>query len=96
MNCKQGDLAIVVCSVSSNEGKIVRCVKLHTLPHGFDADGRWQDQPIGARWVIEPTLPVDRGDYSYTIADAYLRPIRGTEGQDEMLRIAGVPATVLR
>ena len=36
LNCKQGDLAIVIRSHAGNEGKIVTCVRLTTdVPHGM-------------------------------------------------------------
>ena len=84
MNCKQGDLAIVIRSAAGNEGKIIRCVRM------VMEDGGWG---YGPRWVTDPPvrgtgLPVQ------AVLDSCLRPIRGTEGQDEMLRIAGVPVTL--
>ena len=83
MNCNQGDLAIVKRSAAGNEGKIVRCVRM--VMEG----GTWG---YGPRWVTAPPL---RGTHLpvQAVLDSCLRPIRGTEGQDEMLRIAGVPAT---
>lgn len=76
MNCKQGDLAIVVRSKAGNEGRIVRCVRWAGVSVDerlvFHADGLWEvsppltwENPFGD--TIE--LPV--------FPDAYLRPIRG-------------------
>ncbi|HWG75562.1 MAG TPA: hypothetical protein VN660_02080 [Steroidobacteraceae bacterium] len=46
MNCKPGDLALVVAGPSANVGKIVRCLEL--LPAGFERD----DLPEGVRQCI--------------------------------------------
>lgn len=82
MNCKQGDLAWVTKSIAGNEGKIVRCMELVS---GGGALG------IGPRWITEPVLLNEYG-CPHPPLDRVLRPIRGGEGQDEMLRIAGSPA----
>jgi len=86
MNCKEGDLAIVVKSVCGNEGKVVRCLELH--PAGFDRFAPF----LGPIWVtdnnslagvwIRSGLPAESGN---AIPDAYLRPIRDNPGEDETL-----------
>lgn len=89
MNCNPGDLAIVIRSCCGNEGKIVRCVKLHlhvqfTKQDGsFLHDDGWQTNPALHGWNGKATLTPDHA----------LRPIRQTDGEDEMLRIAGNPQT---
>ena len=88
MNCKQGDLAIVVKSRAGNEGRIVTCVRLATLAeiekHGFDIKSFW---PV---WFIDRDLKNLYGR-SNLMYDAQLRPIQPGAGEDEMLRIAGKP-----
>ena len=84
MNCKQGDLAIVKRSAAGNEGKIVRCL------HMVMGNGTWG---YGPRWVTDPQLQGTHPSQQFVL-DSCLRPIRGTEGQDEMLRIAGMPVTL--
>lgn len=80
MNCKKGDLAIVVNAKGKNVehiGKIVKCV--NPFPHGH---------PIPA-WIVEPQLG------NLVLAeDCCLKPLRNTKKQDEMLRIAGKPEKV--
>lgn len=80
MNCKQGDLAIIVKSDAGNEGKIVRCVRYlgciaHRLPGGglgyFDA------------WEIDIELPAWDGKKHKKARDIQLRPIRGDLLNDE-------------
>lgn len=86
MNCKPGDLAIVVRSKSGNEGKIVRCIRLCT-PAEADAEHYWS----GPLWKVDALLVAKRrGDVKFTphCPDECLRPIRdpGDDAQDEMLR----------
>lgn len=74
MNCKPGDLAVVVRSYAGNEGKIVRCIRLAP-------DNRWIDAVSGrlfraATWVIDRQLMGAGGDYSARIEDSLLRPIQ--------------------
>ena len=92
MNCKQGDIAQLRKSYTGcNAGKVVTCVRLHdSLTH--DADGR----PFGCgfehpRWVVDPPLPNGLWGVIYTVADCNLRPLRDGEGEDEMLRLVGLP-----
>jgi hypothetical protein len=91
MNCKQGDLAIVVKSEAGNEGKIVRCVR---LIGERDLIGRSGDVLRGAVWEIDVPLPDWGGRLFPTVSDDQLRPIRDNDGEDEILRIAGKPQKV--
>ena len=92
LNCKAGDLAIVVKSSSGNLGKVVRCLCLASKEDLLKAGYRGND----AVWVVDRPLPwMNRK--GITIAqvpfapDANLRPIRDSDGEDEMIRIAGLP-----
>lgn len=82
MNCKPGDLAVIVRAFTAWEhvGKIVRVVRLTRI----DGDECWKTDPelftLDGRWI------------AWT--DAHLRPIRDSDGEDEMLRIAGKPQEV--
>jgi len=82
MNCKQGDLAIVVRSCAGNEGKIVRCLRFIGKVKGFAGDNRWE---------TDTPLITNKGNYSATVKDAWVRPILDQDGEDEMLRLAGKP-----
>lgn len=86
MNCKQGDLAIIVKSVASPDdiGAIVRCVEFKPGP-----DGR-------AAWIVDRKVSPDAviGGITYIgdwFLDASLRPIRDNDGEDETLTWAGKP-----
>ena len=85
MNCKQGDLAIIVESAADNAGKIVRCVKAAGVCSMFDRHGTRRTE---AAWEVDPPLPGWAGDVHNKVFDAQLRPIRdpGDDAKDEMLR----------
>ena len=90
LNCKQGDLAIVVYSVCGNEGKIVRCLKL--LPAGHD-----QSNPkLGPLWEVDVELNrVMAGgakDLVRLAPDSALRPIRPLDELDDVKKDEEVTA----
>lgn len=87
MNCKQGDLAVIVRSMAGNEGKIVRCDRL--IPGGEDITGL-PTEFGGVRWVIGIPMMGTIGPI-YSVADSCLRPLRDSDGEDEVLRYAGRP-----
>jgi len=76
LNCKQGDLAIVIRSNKGFIGKIVKCLSL----------ARCNPLTGEAGWFTEPKL----GGY-HCIVDSALRPIRDSNETDEILRIVGKP-----
>jgi hypothetical protein len=78
MNCKPGDLAIVVFSVAGNEGKIVRCLRMV-------GQGRHVTGDSGPAWEVAPELKSVTGSHRNLTLDAYLRPIRdpGDDAVDE-------------
>lgn len=80
MNCKPGDLAVIVRAKANPEylGRIVRVIEL------YDADS-WQTEP----------LPVDPDGFVWSsIMDRALRPIRPDAGDDATLMWAGKPEQV--
>ena len=84
MNCKQGDLAILVKSFAGNECKIFTCLELDLSTH--DKCGNpWAYTP---RWKIDITINSILGNLIDSVADCNLRPLRDSDGEDEMLRIA--------
>ncbi len=90
MNCKQGDLAMIVYSKCSPEliGSIVRCVRFEPGPTGKPA---WRiDRKLHSGKQVRPGLTVE-GDWW---EDSTLRPIRDQPGEDETLTWAPVPSTV--
>ena len=94
MNCKQGDLAVVVRSRHSNAGRVMTCLCIATTEELVATFGSTMTihDPI---WRVDvPLLWInafrERIEVLYA-ADEALRPLRDSEGEDEMLRIAGLP-----
>lgn len=88
MNCKQGDLAIVVKSWAGNEGKVVRCLRLSDCTRRVLPDLSVVDEAI---WEVDQELTDCFGKKDALVADSQLRPIRDNDGEDEMVTIAGKP-----
>lgn len=95
LNCKQGDLAIIVRSACGNEGKIVRCVEFCGVVVGVPSvDGRWHRFRGGPRPVWKIDRPINFGNAVSIVQITYcsddkLRPLRGdlddetiTEGEE--------------
>ena len=76
MNCRQGDLAMIVWSMASNEGVFVTCVnKLGWFKDADTLDVRFW-------WEIDRSLPDKFGIMDTICCDDQLRPIR-PHGDDE-------------
>ena len=85
MNCKPGDLAVIVRSMAGNEGLIVEVIEHSELSPEYD----WLIRaPRAIRWAFG-----DISDIGHA-KDSCLRPIRDNDGEDEMLRIVGKPQEV--
>ena len=93
MNCKPGDLAIRIRSYSDSYipvGAIIQCISL--IPGTAIMEGTLSDSLASNVWNVEwngKSAAVD--GVRLGIPDAHLRPIRDQPGEDEMLRIAGLP-----
>lgn len=85
MNCKPGDLAMYRGKDSSRLGMVTQVLRLAS----HEEVCRRNASPVpGPWWEVDPPLR-DRK----LVADSALRPIRPTDGEDEILRIAGKPET---
>lgn len=94
MNCKPGDLAIVVRSKMGNLGKVTRVVRL--LQPGDIVQSEcgtlvWVVQPDRrAIWLTETAFVLKFGNSLVlemtAFEDAHLRPLRDNDGVDETLR----------
>ena len=92
MNCKPGDLAVVIRSCAGNEGKIVRCIKLVPNDTAVMPDGSFWTRN---GWITEPELPGwNPGIKAASVPDQNLRPIRDNDGEDESFSWAGKPQGV--
>jgi hypothetical protein len=90
MNCKQGDLAVIVRSDAGNAGKIVRCLRLVGNQLWVDLYGR---RVSCATWEVDRELVGWGGDRFNLISDDQLRPLRdpGEDAKDETLQWKEVP-----
>lgn len=87
LRCKPGDLAVIVNAGSSCQhliGRIVRVRKAHNVP--WLPRGPWGWTYYGRRLKTAAGIPVGY------LNDCALRPLRDDPGQDETLRVAGLPA----
>ncbi len=99
LNCKAGDLAIVVRSSLGNIGKIVKVRCLYFDGYKAPNGGLYRGLPNVPTWIVEcdgglNALLVDRSVVSYKerpFSDGGLRPIRNQPGDDETLTWAGLP-----
>lgn len=86
MNCKPGDLAVIVrCERSyckAHLGKIVRCIQLESCDEG------------SMHWATDPKLYATDDGLEIVWADEVLRPIRdpGDDATDETLTWLPVPS----
>jgi len=84
LNCKKGDLAIIVRSDSGNEGKIVQCLELIMTDHAPDITGsiRVFHGGVQAIWRIDRSIKAihnisrEHREMKYC-RDSQLRPLRG-------------------
>jgi len=90
MNCKKGDIAVVVGGKYGNEGRIVQCLRIATKE---DFKFYLTEYISAPAWIVDVALMGSL--FATPIApDKWLRPLRDNDGQDEMLRIAGLPKTL--
>ena len=82
LNCKPGDLAVVVRSTAGNEGKFCTVLRLAT------ASERYQAQFLSGEpmWVTDVQFMSTWGDFCALMFDAYLSPIHDNDGEDETLQ----------
>jgi hypothetical protein len=100
MNCKKGDLAIVIRPGfrANNVGRVVECVTFFPAYQGQGMDVPLDSWGVRGRLVLPYTDEQHewcraRG-FDAVINDGRLRPIRDSDGEDEMLRITGRPREV--
>jgi hypothetical protein len=82
MNCKPGDLAVVVAVRGADQKNKAHIGKIVTAAERID----------GNEWKTEPLLIDLEGYFSWiSLDDSELRPIRDNDGEDETLQWAPVP-----
>ena len=87
MNCKQGDLAMIVRSCAGNEGRVLKCLRLATARE-CKADSVVWSGPV---WFTDADIPDTFGETTHLYPDNRLRPLRNSDGEDEILRLVGLP-----
>lgn len=102
MNCKQGDIAIVIGGAlpnSPNLGKIVHCLEF--VPKGtIVASGDEFIQTAVDSWKTDIPLQWCRTTAKVMLKEVFLagdyalRPLRDTDGEDETLQRAGKPSKI--
>lgn len=94
MNCKQGDLAVVVTvGHPRNPHRAIACA-LIGIPVRLAEGYLFGDQPA---WKLEENLHLDidgKGVEVRGIVDAVLKPLRDNDGEDEVLALTGKPIEV--
>jgi hypothetical protein len=91
MNCRPGDLAVMVRSDAGNEGAVVEVVSF-VGPYQFECG-----KCVNDAWLckVPPSMERHRGRSSLPghlhISDSKLRPLRDSDGQDESLSWKEVP-----
>lgn len=97
MNCKPGDLAVVIRSDAKNAGKVVEVLRPATKIESegfrhFNEGFHWWVRSAGS--PIVSGLGVVRTETA--LPDARLRPIRdpGDDATDEMVQLLGKPSEV--
>ena len=89
MNCKQGELAVIVRSKAGNEGRIVKCVRLASIDEILgNFHFSWAGLVV---WVVDAELPATLFGTTNMFPDERMRPLRDGEGTDETLTWAGKP-----
>ena len=73
MNCKKGDMAVIIKSVAGNTGKVVTCLKQVGRLEG------WSEKDY---WIIDREIPTNLGRTNHYISDSYLMPI-GRKSKDK-------------
>jgi len=87
MNCKEGDIAIVIRSRANNLGKIVKCVRPATAE---DIEYYWMRIDKGPAWIVEGNI-ITRGGYKVPLAfDSDLKPLPGAGLEDDVMNLKEV------
>lgn len=93
MNCKQGDLALIIRSAAGNEGKAVTCLEYMGTPGVMWYGNKMVNLAVGYWWRVDRDLNMLSDDIFYPdhspfVRDDQLRPINGLpdkELEDESL-----------
>ena len=96
MNCKQSDIAIVVKGYN-NLSKVLTCIRLVPMIEvqvALACKGLAPKCSEGNYWEVDVPIMWSDGVMNESvnyIADSFLRPIRDSDGEDELLVLLGKP-----
>lgn len=97
MNCKPGDLAVIVAGFPENVGGLVRVIAIDPLLS--DLRPWWQVETLSTlvyalEWSGNQIVGSIPPGSTSSVADEHIRPIRDQDGDDETLIWAGKPEKV--
>jgi hypothetical protein len=91
VNCKKGDIAVVVKSEAGNLGKIVTCGELIVNPPGCIQGAYWStDVPLD----FVDLKGIEQASRRYLSLDRNMKPLRDQDGEDESLSWVLVPSSI--
>jgi hypothetical protein len=96
MNCERGDIAIVVKGYN-NLSKVLTCIRLVPMIEvqvALACKGLAPKCSEGNYWEVDVPIMWSDGvkyDTLNYIPDSFLRPIRDSDGEDEMVKLLGKP-----
>lgn len=93
MNCKQGDIAVLVRNlIRLKAGAIVTCVEFKAETLAWNKVFK-TNIVVRNVWVVD-IKPENPRCAVTVIEDRFLRPLRNNDGQDQTLTWAGLPGKV--
>lgn len=95
MNCRPGDIAVIVGGIEANVGRMVRVIKACDALHWAMCHADWEVELLQTTTTSGPLGEQDSGPGMVCVCvDRILRPIRDGEGDDETLTWAPKGETV--
>ena len=98
MNCKQGDMAVVVRSAADNEGKVVTCLEYVGQIGIVEIKGSAVSLPSTDYWLVDRDLNFYNAhlgmfaDFAPYVRDSCLMPISGYKEPQQVKEEEGEPA----
>lgn len=95
-NVTTGDIARIVGAAPGEEQDLGKIVAVGPREHDYEGALYWQctslSGPLTFHWFDGADILEQDQGLGASIPDEYLKRIRPSDGEDEMLRIAGKPA----
>lgn len=104
MNCKQGDMAIIIRSQAGNEGKVVTCMEYVRGPMLYESKGKLCALTAGDWWRTDRNVnmfveesdgsTVVYQDFAPFVFDKWIRPIGNKDNPEEVKDDVLLPSSV--